>query len=423
MNADVLDQQIELAQQRLRALSQQAGRSPEEKGVLDEALEQLSIALYELRVTSEELRHHADELASSRQALEAERQRYQELFDFAPDGYLVTDAVGIIVEANRAAATMLGVRQDFLVGKPLAGFLAVDERAEFRRLLDRLQHHDDIGRVELLLEPRDAPIFPAACTVAPAQDPAGRLAGLRWSIQDLTKLKHAEEQVLQSARLAAIGEAMVGLTHESRNALQRAQASLELLVRRVQDRPEALDFVERIQNSQDHLHQLFEEVRDYAAPIHLDVEPSDLGEILQATWTHLMTLDPSRVAQLTQETGGLDLCCEVDAQRMRQVFRHIVENSLSACSDPVAVRARWSDGQIARQRALQVALNDNGPGLGREGRERIFAPFYTTKTHGTGLGMAITKRIVEAHGGHIAVGDAESGTEIVIIVPRSSERP
>jgi PAS domain S-box-containing protein len=420
MNVDVFDRQIDQAHQRLKTLSERVGMAPAEQSVLAEALEQLSIALHELQVTSEELHQQVEELASARQALEVERQPYQDLYEFATSGYVVTDEQGIVVEAKRAASELFGVRQEFLIGKPLIVFVPVAYRDAFRHLVDRAQRTHFVGRVELQLEPRDGPVFPVACVLGHVTDQAGRVIGLRWSFHDITELKEAGDRALQSARLAAIGEAMVGLTHESRNALQCAQASLELLTRRIQDRPDAINFLERVQDAQDHLHQLFEEVRDYAAPIRVDAETCDLGEILQATWSHLMLVQPSRVATLNQDSGGLDLCCEVDGHRMKQVFRNILGNSLAACSDPVEIRARWSEGQIARQKALQVALADNGPGLSREGRERLFDPFYTTKTQGTGLGMAITKRIVEAHGGRISIGDMQAGTEIVVMLPRLS---
>ena len=87
---------------------------------------------------------------------------------------------------------------------------------------------------------------------------------------DITFLKQAQERALQSERLAAIGEMVTGLAHESRNALQRCQACLEMLALAVRDRPEALDLIDRLQKAQDHLHHLYEDVRGYAAPIKLE---------------------------------------------------------------------------------------------------------------------------------------------------------
>jgi signal transduction histidine kinase len=236
---------------------------------------------------------------------------------------------------------------------------------------------------------------------------------------DITTVKQAQEQVLQSERLAAIGQMMTGLAHESRNALQRSQACLEMLAMEVQDRPAALDLVSRIQRAQDHLHLLYEEVRDYAAPIRLRCDECDLQGILDETWDHLATQRAGRDAALDYPTGNGRLLCRVDRFALEQVFRNVLENSLSACADPVRIRARFRTIGLGDRPAVEVSLLDNGPGLTAESRARIFEPFFTTKTRGTGLGMAISRRIVEAHGGRIAVGqDHGPGAEILITLPR-----
>ena len=117
----------------------------------------------------------------------------------------------------------------------------------------------------------------------------------------------------------------------------------------------------------------------------------------------------------------MDLWCDVDQFRLEQVFRNILENSLAACTDPVRIEVRCRPAAIESQPAVQVAVRDNGPGLNAEQRQRIFDPFFTTKTKGTGLGMAIAKRIVEAHGGGIAVGPSSGpGAEILVTLPRES---
>ncbi|MEE8282520.1 MAG: PAS domain-containing protein, partial [candidate division NC10 bacterium] len=106
--------------------------------VVVELLKELSNALHELQVAAKELRQQNEELTASRRAVEAERQRHQEFFEFAPDGYLVTDAEGTIQQANRAAATLLAVHQDHLMGKRLVTFVAERDRKTFQSQLARL---------------------------------------------------------------------------------------------------------------------------------------------------------------------------------------------------------------------------------------------------------------------------------------------
>ncbi|MGE3804560.1 MAG: ATP-binding protein [Gemmataceae bacterium] len=238
--------------------------------------------------------------------------------------------------------------------------------------------------------------------------------------QDLTSVKRAQDKALQSERLAAIGQMVTGLAHESGNALARSQACLEMLGMEVEDRPEANDLIARIQNALDHLRHLYEEVRGYAAPLKLDREVWDLSALWRQAWKNLTVTHKERDAALHEQAEGLDLHCAVDYHRIDQVFRNILENALAACADPVHVEVQCSPYQLGQRDALRLAFRDNGPGLNAEQKQRIFEPFFTTKTKGTGLGMAIARRIVEAHGGEICVGTPATGAEIVVTLPREA---
>ena len=239
--------------------------------------------------------------------------------------------------------------------------------------------------------------------------------------QDITQAKLAQEKALQSERLAAIGQMVTGLAHESGNALARSRACLDMLSWEVEDRPEAMDLIQRIRQAQDHLQQLYEEVRGYAAPLKLEREVWNLSGIWRQAWTNLELLRQGKETYLLENTGNVDLRCYVDQFRIEQVFRNILENALAACPNPVRIEIRCSETHLDRKSFLQIAVRDNGPGLTPEQKQRIFDPFFTTKTKGTGLGMAIAKRILEAHGGWIAVGPGSGqGAEIVITLPRES---
>ncbi|OAI52932.1 hypothetical protein AYO44_04595 [Planctomycetaceae bacterium SCGC AG-212-F19] len=239
--------------------------------------------------------------------------------------------------------------------------------------------------------------------------------------QDITTVKEAQERALQTERLAGIGQMVTGLAHESGNALARSQACLEMLTLEVEDRPEAVDLVARIQTAQDHLRQIYEEVRGYAAPLKLEREVCDVSAIWRRAWDSLALQRQGRAVAFQEDGGAVDRCCEVDHFRLEQVFRNVLENALAACKDPVRIDIVCADVALAGRPALRVSVRDNGPGLNAEQRQKIFEPFYTTKTKGTGLGMAIVRRIMDAHGGTVAVGSRESpGAEIVLTLPREN---
>jgi PAS domain S-box-containing protein len=239
--------------------------------------------------------------------------------------------------------------------------------------------------------------------------------------QDISKLKHAQEQALHSERLATLGQMVTGLAHESRNALQLIQASLEMLALEVEDRPEALELVGSIQAAEDRLHRLFEDIRGYAAPMNLERDTYNVAKVWRAAWQQLAAQHNGRKVQFHEETKSLDLSCPLDLFSIERVFRNIFENSLAACGDPVQIDIACSETHIEDRPAIRIRIRDNGPGLTPEQRRKIFEPFFTTKSQGTGLGMAIAKRIVQAHGGAITVGEnPPPGAEIILTLPRGT---
>jgi len=164
--------------------------------LISEELESTKAVCKELHTTLEKLQVVQEELAAARSVLESERQRYQELFEFAPDGYLVTDAAGVIQEANQAAATLLKVKQQVMVGLPLVMFVAEQGHEAFEQELKR-SRQVDIKDWELRLMPRDAEAIEAALSVAVVRNQTGEAVALRWLIRDITQRQQMEAALYQ----------------------------------------------------------------------------------------------------------------------------------------------------------------------------------------------------------------------------------
>jgi PAS domain S-box-containing protein len=373
----------------------------------------------------EDLRTRLEQLEERWQQAQMDMAHWRELFEFAPDAYLVTDLVGNITEANHAATLLFDRPRNFLVSSPLPFLVAPEDRGAFYTRLAHMHRGGDRGwGWEGRMKSRQR-TWHAALNVVSFGDSAGRPAGFRWSIRDVTQRKEAETELeeqrkrtVQMERLAAIGEMATGLAHESRNALQRVQACLAMLAWKCQGQPDVLDLVARAQKAQEDLVHLYESVRAYSAPMKLDVQSCNIGRIWREVWQHVVSFFPERVATLKEDVRTA-LDCTADAFRLGQVFRNLFDNSLAACGDPCVIEVYCSETDLLGRPALRIAVLDTGPGLDAEQQKRLFEPFFTTKTKGTGLGMAIAKRIVEAHGGHIMLGKVSSqGTEIVLTLPR-----
>lgn len=172
-----------------------AEKPPRTRGLLPQALEELQSSVEELRVADEEMRVQNEELSRGRLRLEAERQRYQDLFEFAPDGYLVTDLDGVILEANRAASKLLNISPRFLKKRSLGTLVAVPDLTEFQTRLRDLSdsRKDTAAEIAVRLRRRPSGQFPAAVTAALYHGFLGEAPTLRWLIRDITERVEAEE--------------------------------------------------------------------------------------------------------------------------------------------------------------------------------------------------------------------------------------
>lgn len=158
--------------------------------LLTDAFNQIDNTLEELSVAEQTLLQQNDALVKTRSEIEAERLRYQHLFEFAPDGYIVTDPNGEIIEANRAASILLNVSTKHLLKKFLINYIQIEKRTNFRKdhaIASRLGH---LPEIETVIQPRNGKPFTAAITVTAETDYDGNTISLRWLIRDITERKH-----------------------------------------------------------------------------------------------------------------------------------------------------------------------------------------------------------------------------------------
>jgi two-component system, cell cycle sensor histidine kinase and response regulator CckA len=203
---DNLEQAIAAAHQRWENLSQRASQTENQQDdpeLLPAAMAETASSLEELSVLVEELKQQNQELIATRYLVEAERQRYQDLFEFAPDAYLVTDINGLIQEANLAAAQLLNVRPSYLLGKPLSVFVDSAESKKFRQLMLQLQQQRQKVTTELNIFHNQGKIDLAAeVTVAfIAGNSQGKTDGLRWLLRDISDRLQAQQKIQEQAAL------------------------------------------------------------------------------------------------------------------------------------------------------------------------------------------------------------------------------
>lgn len=221
--------------------------------------------------------------------------------------------------------------------------------------------------------------------------------------------------LVQAERLSAILQMVSGLAHESRNALQRAHACLELLELGLTDDAEQLRLTARIRAALSDLYQNYEDVRDYASPIALQRAPIDLRKLCQSVFDELVAEVGEANADLrfNADCGGQPVLA--DGSQMKVVFRNVLDNAIAARRDVAIIDVACQPVTVNGHSAVRMSFRDHGPGIDPSIADQVLEPFITTKQRGTGLGLAVCQRIVEAHGGFIDAENHRGGGAVVRI--------
>ena len=176
-----------------------------ERDLLSSSVQELSTAVEELHVAQEELRVQNEELLATRLEVEAERQRYRELFEFAPDGYFVTDPYGIVQEVNRSALAQLKTRAGLVQRRPIVSYVLESQRRQARQHLLDIAAQVGTYRLEWRMQPRRGEPFDADVTASSASGADGKVHTIRWLVRDVTQVRMAGRELSEAqSRLRAM---------------------------------------------------------------------------------------------------------------------------------------------------------------------------------------------------------------------------
>lgn len=390
--------------------------------------ELLATVLEELSVVLEEIDQQYNELLSTRQALEEQRQRYQELFDFAPEGYLVTDIRGVIQEANQAAETLFGVRRNFLVGKPLSLFVAKLDRRAFFTYLSALQTSAQQRNWDLRLKPQRGEVFPAVIATSAVYSPdSSKLLGWRWLLRDITALRHSTVITRESVgeeKLDHLRSSFIQMiSHELRTPMTVIVTALELLKHRTDANPvQRQTYIERIQQATWRMNTLLNDVLLYddTEANTRSLTPTQLD--LEAFCQEIITRQQARADKPHTVTVSSDGTCEavyLDQERMQQMLDRLVANALnySPPNTPVSLDLQCMGDCIG------ISIHNEGTPLDQAQQSHLFEPFYRPESSahipGVGLGLTIVKRAVDAYNGELTVeSNTETGITFKVTLPK-----
>ena len=367
------------------------------------------------------LKEQEKELERLRQA-ERERAQASETVSAAvlsnlTSGVLLFSPTGTVRQANEAARAILGyasptglhasdlfrgvsgVRQETgeaeSSGEPLLRALdvALGSGQSFRRL--EAEYTTPAGESRVL-----------GITLSPVRGPAGEALGVACLVSDLTEITGLARQMRLKENLASLGEMSAGIAHEFKNSLATISGYAQML--HAENDPETVrQFASKIVSETASLTRIVTDFLSFARPRSLEPEPVDIRQMLEEC-ARECPID----LQMEMPEG---FSLVGDRTALRQAFSNLLRNSSESGRNGASVTVEVTGQADAHQ--ARIVLRDNGSGIPAEDLGRIFIPFFTTKSGGMGLGLALVHRIVTQHGGSIAVASDPSGSTFTLSFP------
>ena len=322
---------------------------------------------------------------------------------------------GLVTRINGAALHVLGYGSaDEVVGHTLHD--ALSRQPALLSLVDPIVESRNparsyLGRVELGRERWLFDVGASPLTIA------GQVRGYIVTLGDVTEAERAGEELRRNRALVAIGQMTAQVAHEIKNPLGGVRLATQVLARKLANDPQSLDVIRRIESSVDHLNRTVVELNQFARPKRLDLESLRLDALMDEILPMVADRIEAKHIKVERRFDPDVPAGHFDEAELRKAFLNFVINALDASPEGVSLELTIeSSGDV--DPTVTVTIRDFGSGMDEETRRRLFEPFYTTKSHGTGLGMAIARKIVELHKGRLEVTSTPGeGTTVVVVLP------
>ncbi|MDP7630793.1 MAG: ATP-binding protein [SAR324 cluster bacterium] len=348
-------------------------------------------------------------------------------------GILVTDLDGRITSANRMASQLIGMPVEDLLQTPFREVLPLevtswnDGEGVQRQVREHELNHFREGTASLTLNL-------SITSMSGANDET-----LGWivNLQDITELKHLEAEAERKNRLTGMGEMAANVAHQIRNPLGSIELFTSLLQQEMPSE-RAQTLLQHLSAAAQSMNQTVSNFLEYTQPQPLLLTGvADLQEVLQESLRFLRQLVEYNNIRVHTDLHAQVLMVQGSEERLRQVFRNLLLNAvqamvesgdlhLSSCERTITdAETLAAFGQEARNRTalpvVEVVITDTGSGMAPEVLEQAFEPFFSTQELGAGLGLAIVRNILEAHGAVIAIDSTpDSGTRVTVRIPQSA---
>jgi signal transduction histidine kinase len=354
---------------------------------------------------------------------------FRDMVNSMRNGVLAVTREGALAVMNDEAYRIFGLsRAPTDIGRPYADVLRLHHDI-IRVIASAFELSHLPNRVELRLKATGKVI---GYTLSLISDDRGETCGAALFFKDLTRVEQLEERERLRDRLAALGEMAAAMAHELKNPLAGIEVMAGLLRRKVPDSPDAQSIIADIISEAKMANSTVVEMLDYVRPVRLERNRTAVAQVLHAA----VSMAESK-AQRGSVAVDLVLPDDLpliqgDEHQLCQVFTNLVINAFEALSGTGHVRISAAPGTAEDEAVpkrdpsshiptVVIEVQDDGPGIAADLKDRVFNAFFTTKAQGSGLGLAIVRKIIDAHDGRIDVATAPGqGTRFTVTLPVSA---
>ncbi|MCL5102921.1 MAG: GAF domain-containing protein [Armatimonadetes bacterium] len=338
-------------------------------------------------------------------------------------GVATLDSDGVLLTWNRAAESIVGVKASKIVGmdyqQVLAGLTLAE--ADKENVKWAIESVFDTGQTyqgyKLCFHPRNRDDVYINMSVSQLLSSSGEQLGLVVIFEDITREIKMEDDFRRMGELAAVGQLAASIAHELRNPLSSIKGAAQFLMKENESDASIVEFLGIIVEEVNGLNRLTTEFLDFARPMQLELKPMSVNRVAERT-LQLMSVHITDNNVVVRE----DLSASIpeiqgDESQLEQVLKNMIINSLQAMPEGGVLTVETGPTPAG---GAYMSVSDTGLGISPDKLDRIFQPFFTTKTKGTGLGLSVVHKIVENHGGKIEVSSKMGeGSTFKVVLPRT----